>query len=300
MAGKHELSCNLLELLHNTDCHIDVITSKTENEILDGRESLKRKISLLKIKPLNTDYSYENLLEVVKQAKPDLFISAGYDKIIKKDILEIIPYCINIHFGLLPKYRGSYSLPWAIINNEPYIGVTLHKIDEGIDDGSIIFQEKIRNDYQKSCKDIYLYAVDKGVILVKRFYELYSNNKNIQADSQEETNASYYSPKFPNDYKIDWKQLTIYIYNYIRACHFPPYFPSFTFINGEKVGIEFPVKYLLIRNKDRYGKIIDFDNQFWITTLNGLIQPQKILIDSKRFDFQEFIISNNLIGNYCE
>jgi methionyl-tRNA formyltransferase len=67
----------------------------------------------------------------------DIIVSVLYDKLFKVNIVKE-KYCYNFHPGILPNYRGSGICSWAIINEEKYMGVTLHVIDEGIDTGDII------------------------------------------------------------------------------------------------------------------------------------------------------------------
>lgn len=62
---------------------------------------------------------------------------------------------INIHYSLLPKYRGYHSTVWAIINDEKYLGLTIHEMSEYIDDGDIIYQYKVEND-KKNFRRIYV------------------------------------------------------------------------------------------------------------------------------------------------
>ena len=161
---------------------------------------MKERLKIFKITPLNKNYSYEAALNSVKYYKPDLFISAGYDKIIHDDIIQYCPNIVNIHFGMLPKYRGSFSIPWAIINNEEYIGITLHEIDTGIDSGSIIAKSKIPNDKKKSAIDLYNESVDKGVILLKTFIINLEKGAKIRKRPQDENFATYYCPNYPNNF----------------------------------------------------------------------------------------------------
>ena len=157
LAGKHELGCQIWKFL-NSQAHVicGVITCRTEKKD-SARLSLKKEIEKANVKPLNKADSYSNFFDAVKNFNPDVFISAGFDWIIKRDLLDLMSKSVNIHFGMLPKYRGMYSIPWAIMNDEKMIGVSLHEISEGIDDGPIIDQKIIVNDPKKSCKDFFQY-----------------------------------------------------------------------------------------------------------------------------------------------
>lgn len=81
---------------------------------------------------------------IEKIKKYNLFVVASYGKIIPKEILDIPQYkTLNIHPSLLPKYRGPSPLQEQILNNENNVGVTIMLVDEQVDHGPIILQEKI-------------------------------------------------------------------------------------------------------------------------------------------------------------
>lgn len=83
--------------------------------------------------------------EMLRDIKPDLIIING-TRIISKKILTAIPCVfINGHTGITPMYRGVHGGYWALVNNDPrHCGVTVHLVDEGIDTGTILYQENIK------------------------------------------------------------------------------------------------------------------------------------------------------------
>ena len=84
-------------------------------------------------------------LNKIKSFEPDLLVSILGNQIFKKELLELAPKgCINLHTALLPKYRGLMPTFWVLKNNEDYTGVSVFFVDEGIDSGPIIVQEKVQ------------------------------------------------------------------------------------------------------------------------------------------------------------
>ena len=76
--------------------------------------------------------------------KPDLIAVAAFGRILPPAILSLPPKgCINVHGSLLPKYRGAGPIQWAIINGETETGITTMLMDEGMDTGAMLLQEKI-------------------------------------------------------------------------------------------------------------------------------------------------------------
>ncbi len=80
----------------------------------------------------------------LKTYKADLYVVVAFGQILSKEILEMPKYgCVNIHASLLPKYRGAAPIQWAIIDGEKASGVTIMKMDVGLDTGDMMIQESI-------------------------------------------------------------------------------------------------------------------------------------------------------------
>lgn len=86
----------------------------------------------------------EAAIQLIADFKPDAIVVVAYGKILPKEVLEIPKFgCINGHASLLPKYRGAAPIQWAIINGETVTGVTVMRMDSGIDTGDILAQAKL-------------------------------------------------------------------------------------------------------------------------------------------------------------
>jgi len=84
------------------------------------------------------------VVERIKSVKPDLIISVSMNQIVKKQILEMPPQgCINVHCAPLPRYGGMSPYVWALAHNEDHSATTIHYMEEGLDTGDIIVQEKV-------------------------------------------------------------------------------------------------------------------------------------------------------------
>ena len=106
----------------------------------NGLDLLSRTYSfpILYFDQLNTKLTVNEL----ETFEADIFILSGYNKILKKMIIDIPPLgTINLHGGKLPEYRGAAPINWQIINGEETGGCSIIYVDEGIDTGDIIAQE---------------------------------------------------------------------------------------------------------------------------------------------------------------
>ncbi|HET9130148.1 MAG TPA: methionyl-tRNA formyltransferase, partial [Terriglobia bacterium] len=83
-------------------------------------------------------------LQALSAWQPDLIAVAAYGRILHTPILRLPPMgCVNVHGSLLPKYRGAAPVQWAVINGETETGITTMLMDEGMDTGPMLLQEKL-------------------------------------------------------------------------------------------------------------------------------------------------------------
>lgn len=83
-------------------------------------------------------------VKTVAKAKPDMIIVAAFGQILPKEVLDLPKYgCINVHASLLPAYRGSAPIQWAILDGQKETGITIMKMDVGLDTGDILLQKRI-------------------------------------------------------------------------------------------------------------------------------------------------------------
>lgn len=86
----------------------------------------------------------EEAIEILRGYEAELFVVAAFGQILSREILEMPRYgSINVHASLLPKYRGSAPIQWAIINGETVTGVTIMQMDEGIDTGDMLLKTEV-------------------------------------------------------------------------------------------------------------------------------------------------------------
>ena len=99
----------------------------------------------------------------LQKQKVDLIISIAAPQIFKQEVL-VAPRlgCINYHSALLPRYRGRQPLFWAMLNDEKEVGISIHEMDEKLDNGPIIVQKKIIVDSNDTLHSLYLKTIEIG------------------------------------------------------------------------------------------------------------------------------------------
>ena len=130
--------------------------------------------------------------------KTDLGLVCGFPHIFKESQFNIPKYgLINLHAGKLPKYRGGSPLNWQIINNEKYFGISVIKINKGIDTGDIIFEKKFKLLSKYKIEDLHIIANNYfPKLLYNSIFKLISGKK---LKKQNEKKAKYFKQRRPED-----------------------------------------------------------------------------------------------------
>lgn len=159
---------------------------------------------------------------------PDLIAVAAFGQILPKAILELPRFgCLNVHTALLPKYRGAAPIQWAILNGDTETGVTIMKMDAGLDTGDIVSQRAtaIRDD--DNAATLHDRLAQLGAELLVKTIPNYVAGK-IPPQPQDATRATHVGKIKKEDGRIDWQQPARAIWNRIRA--FTPWPGAFTFL----------------------------------------------------------------------
>ncbi|MFU0826664.1 MAG: methionyl-tRNA formyltransferase [Lachnoclostridium sp.] len=129
--GTPDIAAVILEKLIESEHRILAVVTQPDKPKGRGKQvqfspvkelALKHNIPVLQPKRVRD----ESFFPVLKELNPDIIVVAAFGQIIPQSILDLPPYgCINVHASLLPKYRGSAPIQWAIINGETKTGVTI-------------------------------------------------------------------------------------------------------------------------------------------------------------------------------
>ena len=176
-------------------------------------EALKYNIPVMQPENLNDG----EILSIIKEMSPDIFIVAAYGLILRAHVLSIPKFgALNIHASLLPKYRGAAPINWAIFNGEKETGLSAMLLDEGMDSGDVFFTEKIFVDSTETAGQLH----DRLMILSGPFIlNVLDGLKNgmLTPVPQDKSMVSF-APKITNDMvKIDWNNTASKISGLIRG-----------------------------------------------------------------------------------
>jgi len=156
-------------------------------------------------------------IESIRQFAPDLICVAAFGQILPKDLLEAPKFgCLNVHTSLLPKYRGAAPIQRAILNDETETGVTIMKMDVGLDTGDILTQKKTPiapEDNAQTLRD--RLAILGAELLVETIPAFVSGA--IKPQPQPAEGVSYAAKIKKEEGHIDWTKPARVISNQLRG-----------------------------------------------------------------------------------
>ncbi len=234
--GTAELSCASLEkLAQNPQFLIPLVVTQPDKP--KGRDLkpqpppvkvLAQKLNLPVLQPLKA--RDEQFISDLRATAPDLIVVAAYGHILPQAILDLPRYgCLNVHTSLLPKYRGAAPIQWAIANGETETGVTIMKMDAGMDTGAIVSQKLTPISSEDDSVTLYNRLAQLGAeLLMETIPDYVAGKISPVPQSRDYTHA----PKIKKeDGHIDWNRPVETILNRLRA--FMPWPGAFTFLKTE-------------------------------------------------------------------
>lgn len=170
-------------------------------------------------------------IEQVRELAPDLIVVVAYGQILPQALLDVPRFgCLNVHTSLLPKYRGAAPIQWAILNGDSETGVTIMKMDAGLDTGDIVAQESTEIRAEDDAITLHERLARMGAELVVRTIPDYTTGKLIPKP-QTAAGVSYASKIKKQDGAIDWRRPATVIWNRVRGL--VPWPVAFTHFAGD-------------------------------------------------------------------
>ena len=170
-------------------------------------------------------------IEEIRKMEPDVIVVVAFGQIIPKEILDMPKYgCINVHASLLPAYRGAAPIQWAVMNGDEVSGVTIMKMDEGLDTGDMLTKVEVPLAADETGGSLFDKLAAAGAkLLVETLPKLEKGE--VTPEKQPEISTTEYARMIKKeDGKIDWTKSAVEIERQIRAMS--PWPSAFTFIYG--------------------------------------------------------------------
>jgi len=234
--GTPELACASLKALLESK-EVEVTAVVTQPDRPKGRDL---KLQASPVKELALQFGLpvlqperardEAFIGELRQLEPELIAVAAFGQLLPKNLLELPRYgCLNVHTSLLPRYRGAAPIQWAILNGDAETGVTIMKMDVGLDTGDILTQERTPIRDEDTSETLHDRLAQIGAGLLVRTIPDYTAGKLVPRPQPAE--GMVYAPKIKKEAGlIDWKRPARAIWNRVRGL--TPWPGAYTFLQS--------------------------------------------------------------------
>lgn len=229
--GTSEFAETALRAIAKAGYEVPLVVTKVDAQKKRGKKlfppAVKKAAEELGLKILQPEKLTGNTdaYDAIKACSPDLIVVAEYGKILTKEILELPKFgCINIHASLLPKFRGAAPIQRAILSGDEFTGVTLMKMDIGLDTGDMIAKERIRI-AKKNTEELFAELADVGANLLLRTLPAVFSGE-VKFEKQDKTEATYAQMIEKSEGELDFSKPAEELERQIRAITSYTYYKS--------------------------------------------------------------------------
>ena len=318
--GTPDFAKESLEALYNKKYNIIAVVTNPDRPKGRGMKMIASPVKEFAVEKNIPFFQPEKVSEIkdtLIDLKPDLFCVVAYGKILPKDILEIPRLgSINVHGSLLPKYRGSAPIQWAVLNGDKTTGITTMYMDEGMDTGDIILKEEVEIGDNETTGELW----DKlskigGKLLVETVEKIEIGKAPRTKQGADFTMAPMLKKEMA---QIDWENKTATeIKNLVRGLN--PIMGAYSFLDGKKLKIwkvdkielqEFIEEYPEFKGhegklEDLIGGTIiysDAKKGLYVKAKENIVILQEVQAENaKRMPIQDFLRGNPIeTGNIFE
>lgn len=237
-------------------------------------------------------------LEVLKELNPEVIVVVAFGQLIPKAILELAPYgCINVHASLLPKYRGAAPIQWAVIDGEAETGVTIMRMDEGLDTGDMISKVTVPVLADETGGSLFDKLSEAGAKLLVETLPSLEDGTAVFEKQPEESPTAYAGMIKKSMGDLDWTRPAEELERLIRGLN--PWPSAYTKMDGKTLKI-WKAQVLEEEREEDYmpGTILLTDQQeFMVQTGKGILKITELQLEGKkRMDTSSFLRGYHLEG----
>ncbi|MCR4685714.1 MAG: methionyl-tRNA formyltransferase [Lachnospiraceae bacterium] len=292
--GTPDLAVTVLDAIVQSSHNVTAVVTREDKQKGRGKElsmppvkayALEHDIPVFQPVKIKT----EEAVATLRSFDADIYVVAAYGQILSEEILSIPKKgCVNVHTSLLPKYRGSSPIQWAIIEGETQTGVTVMQMDAGMDTGDILFTQKVAIDPKETGGSLHDKLADTGAaLIVKALDEIEKGNVNpVKQDSAQATYTKMLDKGMGN---IRFEAGSARIERMIRALN--PWPSTYTYLHGKILKIwaaeVFPEK-----STEAPGTVIRVDGSaFFVKTGDGVLKITEVQLEGKkRMSVKDFLL----------
>ena len=230
--------------------------------------------------------------------EPDVIVVAAFGQILRQDVLDLPPHgCLNIHASLLPRWRGAAPIPAAILAGDEATGVTIMRMDAGMDTGPMLAQrqEPIQPDDTRATLKDRLARLGADLLIETLLPYLIGN---LLPRPQPEDGVTYAGQLRKEDGLINWSRPAVELDRHVRA--FNPWPGAFTTLHGQQLKVLRAAPLPGWRGDAPPGKMCALADEVVVVTGDGALRLEEVqLAGKRRMDFQAFLCGQrDCVGSF--
>ena len=220
-------------------------------------------------------------IQVVRDLEPEVIVVVAFGQIIPKEILEMPKYgCINVHASLLPAYRGAAPIQWAVINGDKESGVTIMRMDEGLDTGDMINKVIVTLDEKETGGSLFDRLSEAGAKLLVETLPKLEDGSAVFEKQPEESTTPYAAMISKKMGERDWTKSAAELERLIRGLN--PWPGTYTEYQGKTLKI-WGATVKEGGDPSKAGTIVNVKkHSFGIQTKDGILVPTEIQLEGKK------------------
>ncbi|MBO5992528.1 MAG: methionyl-tRNA formyltransferase [Acidaminococcaceae bacterium] len=219
-------------------------------------------------------------VQKLKEWKPDFIVVAAFGQFLTQEILDIPVYgCINVHGSLLPKYRGAAPIQYAIIKGEKETGVTIMRMEKGMDTGAMYSKVTVPIDEEMNFARLHDELMEKGAKLLTETLPKIADG--LQPEEQDEREATYATLISKDMARIDWTSSAQAVHDRVRG--FDPAPGAFTNLPDGKLLKIWETRVTGDRTEAAAGTVISVSKkEFSVACGEGVLSILTVQPESKK------------------
>lgn len=196
-------------------CVVVIPGNRSDADVASLREEAQRRGIPVLVQPPR--HQADAFVDTLRRLAPDLIVIWSYSMILPPAVIGLPRLgAVNLHGGLLPQYRGAHVTQWAIINGEREFGVTLHYVDEAIDTGPVVAEQRFALYDDDDALTVKRKMKDAGSTLLRTWWPRLLD-RTAPRVPQTDAGARYWPLRTPEDGRITWGLSADTICRHVRA-----------------------------------------------------------------------------------
>jgi methionyl-tRNA formyltransferase len=272
--------------LRALDEHHEVVGVVTQP---DGRAGRGRKAVVSPVKQVAVElklalfqprtFSGPEVVAHLAEWRPEAIVVAAFGQLLPGPVLELPPYgSINVHASLLPRYRGAAPIAAAILDGEAVTGITIMRMDEGLDTGPILAQAECPIASEETTASLTAKLAELGAPLLVETLDGWLGGT-IEAQPQDDAAATYCSQLEKKDGLLDWGRPAVYLDRQVRACD--PWPGAYTTWRGQRLKVLRAKPRPGWEGEGRQGQVQEMGEGIGVITGQGALELVEVQLAGK-------------------